>query len=94
MSLKNNSFYVYVLINPITNLPFYVGKGKNNRDISHITHVKCNRVPNGNKHLYYTIKNIIDSGYNVIINRVIQDIDENQAFTVEKETIKNTEEKI
>ena len=31
-----DNYYVYILINPIDLLPFYVGKGKGNRAYNHL----------------------------------------------------------
>ena len=87
-NIKQNNFYVYALVNPITNLPFYIGKGKNNRDKSHIRDVRYNKIPHGNKHLFYTIKNIIDSGLNVIMQHLDIGLSEQDAFLKECEYIK------
>lgn len=85
---NHNDFYVYALIHPKTNLPFYIGKGRNNRDKSHISETKNNKIPHGNRHLFYTIKNIIDSGLNVIIHRLETGLSEQDAFLKETMYIK------
>ena len=33
-------YYVYHLVNPLTDVPFYVGKGKNRRCYQHLTDIK------------------------------------------------------
>ena len=41
MALENNNkYYLYCLIDPINNLPFYVGKGCGNRAFSHLKNLK------------------------------------------------------
>jgi hypothetical protein len=87
-NIKQNNFYVYALIDPTTNLPFYIGKGKNNRDKSHITEVKNNKIPHGNKRLFYTIKNIVNNNLNVIIKHLESNLSEQDAFFKEIEYIK------
>jgi len=50
----NKIFYVYELWNPFKNLPFYVGKGKNERYTDHLKEAIHN---NGvNRHKINTIK--------------------------------------
>lgn len=41
-----NGYYIYFLINPITNQIFYIGKGKNNRALQHLTAVLKNKEKN------------------------------------------------
>lgn len=52
----NTTYYVYMLINPFTNIPFYVGKGKGNRCFRHIqknqhTNLYCKNTINKIKYL-------------------------------------------
>ena len=35
ITISKLGYYVYALINPINNKPFYIGKGKENRVFSH-----------------------------------------------------------
>lgn len=85
---NHNDFYVYALIHPTTNLPFYIGKGRNNRDKSHISETKNNKIPHGNRHLFYTIKNIINNGLEVVIKHLDSNLSEHNAFLKENEYIK------
>jgi len=83
-----NEFYVYALIDPEDNLPFYIGKGKNARDISHIRETQKGIIPHGNKHLFYTIKQILESGKSVIVERWDTHLGEVDALEKEVEYIK------
>jgi|AntAceMinimDraft_11_1070367.scaffolds.fasta_scaffold02748_1 hypothetical protein len=92
-------FYVYILKNPITNLPFYIGVGKENRrshlsrEQSHI--VEAMRFREGklkkraNKHKLNTILQILDQNLSVEIDyiRNSQFINEQCAFDKEIELI-------
>lgn len=65
-------YYVYCLINPITNLPFYIGKGTGNRAYVH-TKFKDN---NNNLHKDNTIRKILQAGEEpevVFLHEGIQD---------------------
>lgn len=86
-------YYVYVLSNPLTSIPFYVGVGKQNRcsriprEQQHI--VDAIRLREGkklfrpNKHKLYTILNILDSGKEVDIKIVAMYELEKDAFNEE-----------
>ena len=39
----DNYYYVYVLVDPINRIPFYVGKGKGNRMYQHLKGDKGNK---------------------------------------------------
>jgi hypothetical protein len=72
---KNNDFYVYHLIDPRSNLPFYVGKGKNYRMYRHESNVINGKIPNGsNRILFRKIKEILDSGLRVKYSKIVKDI--------------------
>lgn len=79
------NYYVYHLINPITESVFYVGKGKNNRMYYHEKMVRKNKYPNNNKHLYNVIKSIIESGKYVIYKKVYENLEELDAWDKEVE---------
>jgi hypothetical protein len=77
-----SQFYTYILIDPDTLDPFYIGKGKDNRAEKHIQDkrpsLKSDR-----------IQQIKEKGYlNYIIEYFIKDVDEETAFYFEKELIK------
>jgi hypothetical protein len=87
-TIKRSDFYVYALIDPDDNLPFYVGKGIKNRDTSHIRETMLGNIPHGNKHLYYTIKKIVKNGKSVIVERWNTNLNEDVALIKEVEYIK------
>ncbi len=80
---EDGCFYVYELHNPIKNLPFYVGKGKENRFSHHFT--KKDR----NKHKSNTINKIVSLGEKVIIKIVFRTNNEIDALNKESELIIN-----
>ncbi len=63
---KGSNFYVYLLIDPSDNKPFYVGKGRDNRAWKHISLRSNKKVRKTNPHLYNKISKIIDDGLEVI----------------------------
>lgn len=84
-----NSYYVYILIDPRNDLPFYVGKGTRNRMYQHVVIVKRNKITNRNKHLTYKIQKILHSGFDdVKYIKVFEHLDESIVFEKEKELIK------
>lgn len=83
-----NKYYVYYLIDPVTNLPFYVGKGFGNRMYNHEKSVLSGRIPNNNGYLFNKINKILkECGY-IKYHKIIDDIDENSALLKEIEEIK------
>lgn len=80
-----NIYYIYQLIDPILQLPFYIGKGKNNRLFSHEKIVKRGKYPNNNKHLYYKIKQILDQGLEVVYIKVEENLSEEDAWKLESD---------
>lgn len=76
-------FYVYELWNPLTNLPFYVGKGKDNRFIHHFK----TQYKRTNFHKINTIHKIISADSQVIVKIVYRTDVENLAFDKEIELI-------
>ena len=57
--INNLKWYVYTLSDPVSNIPFYVGKGQRYRMYNHFYSVKKGKLPHGNKSLYERIKKII-----------------------------------
>lgn len=86
-AINPKKYYVYFLINPITNRIFYVGKGKGKRVSSHLKNAKKGIIDNEPK--YSEIKNIIDLGMNPI-ELIIQDnLKESESFELEMFFIKS-----
>jgi len=80
---KNNIYYVYHLIDPRNNTPFYIGKGKNDRMYKHEQCVNRGRVPHKNKHLYYKIKEILNEKLNVKYIKIYENLKECNAWKKE-----------
>jgi hypothetical protein len=87
---NENVYYVYTYTDPRNDEIFYVGKGKNYRDTEHLRAVKnawrCRRE---NVSKWTRIKNILNEGFEPIINRVKSDLLEHDAFILESELISN-----
>jgi hypothetical protein len=77
-------FYVYLLIDPKTNLPFYVGKGKGDRAKVHFrpSNLKQNTLKN-NK-----IKSMLSENVEPIIQIIARNLTEQEAWSLEVSTIK------
>lgn len=84
---SSNNTYVYELINPETNQPFYVGKGRDNRAMKHISLRKNKQMSKANPHKTNTINQIISRGGKVIVNIVSTHITEDEAFTCEMQLV-------
>lgn len=83
-----SNFYVYGLYDPITNLLFYVGKGNNYRDKSHLKpNLWKNPKKTSNPFLYYKIKSLMENDTPPIIKRIKEDITENEAYEIEHKLI-------
>lgn len=81
-------YYIYALIDPRTNLPFYIGKGKmgSNR---HMDHFKESVDNTDNRHKVIRIRYLIDHGYTVEVRVLVEDImDECDAYQIETGLIK------
>ncbi len=91
-------YYVYILTNPINNLPFYIGVGKEGRksncarEIQHIYDAirlrEGKKLYRANKHKLYTILKILDQNLEVKIDRVAIFDNEVDAFNEEIRLIK------
>lgn len=81
-SVNKNDYYVYLLIDPRNNLPFYVGKGKKYRYLDHFK--EYNLKKDFNKIKVNKILKIKKLGYDVIIQFYKKDIYEDEACKLEK----------
>ena len=80
--MKN--FYVYQYCDPVTELPFYIGKGKNGRYLDHIKMVKRKSI---NSVCVQKCRAIISAGQFPLINIIFENLTENDAHEKEKELI-------
>ncbi len=83
-----NNAYVYVLIDPIKNYIFYVGKGTGRRDLSHLKpSVWKNPQHTTNPYLYGKIKKLIENNTPPYVVRIIENITEYDAYQYEGKLI-------
>lgn len=87
-----NNYYVYELIDPRSNLPFYVGKGTGNRCFVHTNYETLENTTNPYK--MNTINKIKEQNLEVVINIVEDSLDENTAYAIEESLIKRYGRKI
>lgn len=80
-------YYVYALIDPRINQPFYVGKGKGKRCHAHVQDWRSGG-RGGNAEKLERIGDIIGSGYDVDVQILLADVAEDEALTVETQYIK------
>ena len=80
--VPDNCYYVYVLVDPINRIPFYVGKGKGNRMYQHLKGDKRNK-----KKVRY-IDNIRMLGFEPFAVKVMDNLTEYDAYSLERIGIK------
>ncbi len=83
-TIQQLRFYVYLLIDPKTDEPFYVGKGKANRVFDHVRGALKNTAPSDK---YDIIKRIEASGQKVKHLIVRHGLNEKQALEIESSLI-------
>ena len=84
--LNNNmkTYYVYQLVDPRNNKPFYIGKGTGNRAYQHA------KFKDGNENPYKDrkIKSILKENLEIVVELLYLDLtDENTAYELEKQVI-------
>jgi len=77
-----NIYYVYALIDPRTNLPFYVGKGKNNRMLQHLKEGATSGVKKNNR-----IAEIRAAGFEPIAVKLAENMFNEDAYNLEEDVI-------
>jgi hypothetical protein len=78
-------YYVYKLIDPRTDLPFYVGKGKDDRAYTHLTKKSKTCNPRKDK----TINEIYSCDLEPIVDIFLTNLDEETAYKIEEGVILN-----
>jgi len=81
------TFYVYQLIDPRTNKPFYVGKGCGNRATAHIAEARGSKAKWINRIKCQIILNIELCGLEVVIDKLSDGLSESEAFDMEEQLI-------
>jgi hypothetical protein len=79
-----NVYYVYALIDPRNDLPFYIGKGKNNRCYDHFKQKEHNT---DNKFKFRKIQSILSNDLEIKIEKLFENLDEDIAYQIEEELI-------
>ncbi len=77
-------YYVYMLIDPVTNLPFYVGKGCGNRWMSHYNETLEKTT---NKRKFYKIRKLTKLGHKPKVVFVSEGLSEIDAYKIERSYI-------
>lgn len=83
-------YYVYILIDPRNNQPFYVGKGIGNRMFNHrYDALSCNKAGKfiNNKPHHELIREILNAGMNIVYQKVLFNVSENVAYKYEADLI-------
>jgi len=82
-----NRFYVYELIDPRNNKPFYIGKGRGNRMYSHVSEANRGKHQWSNVLKCERIVSILSKGFSIGYNKVKDDLDEIDALLIEETLI-------
>jgi hypothetical protein len=80
-----DNYYVYIYEDPDTEIPFYVGKGKGTRSVSHIRKAIKTNI---NNHFLNKIRKILKTGKLPIIYTIGKNLNEHDAYQLEIKTIK------
>ncbi len=78
-------YYVYILSDPRNNVPFYIGKGKGKRSMSHLKETKETTI---NIRKYNKIQSIFSEGLTPLISYYATDLSEQDAYELEASLIK------
>src|SRR5512139_3983744 len=89
---KPAGYYVYLLVDSRTDVPFYVGKGKNRRAFAHVAEWRKQKVSNAAK--YARICDIHAAGFKVRHYCLQDGLSEDEAFSLERELISRLSDKL
>lgn len=78
-------YYIYTLVDPRTNIPFYLGKGTGDRWKEHLSETENTTY---NPHKYYTILQIRAAGFEPVVQFLYYTNEEQHAYEVETNYIK------
>jgi hypothetical protein len=81
--MTESSFYVYGYFKPGCGEPFYIGKGRGKRCYDHL----CTSYRKRKTHFYNTLNKLLKNGIEPNIEILYRDLDEQEAFRIEKELI-------
>lgn len=82
---QEKRYYVYHIVNPLTNRIFYVGKGTKSRCKQHLTDKKEYAF---NKRLNGYIRNLIENNTPPVITKIAENLTEQEAYELEESEIK------
>ncbi len=77
-------YYVYQMVDPKSNIPFYIGKGMGNRMYYHEALTLSGKVPHGNKLLFHKIKKILSESGTICYKKTDESLSEEDALKKEQ----------
>lgn len=86
LTIKQEKYYVYHLIDPRDDIVFYVGKGCGTRMSHHERDARLFKNKNVLKEL--KIRQILASGYQIKSKKIFENLGEHEAYIAERESIK------
>lgn len=87
-NFMENKYYVYHLIDPNTNVPFYVGMGSGRRMYQHEILANAGQKSNNNGHLFNKINKVVRDSGKIDYKLVLENVDVSIAKIKEQEEIK------
>ena len=78
-----NIYFVYIYSHPATNVPFYVGYGKNDRHLDHLNEAIKRPIPCPKEHKLNVIRKILSEGLQPTIQIIDSNLSKEQACELE-----------